>query len=48
MVFHPIAASLIDHVELATPNEAAGYLAVVIVWLSTVMLIVLRKLRTTR
>ena len=47
-MFHPIAASLIDHVELATPSEAAGYLFVVILWLSAAMLLVLRKLRTSR
>jgi hypothetical protein len=43
-----MAASLIDHVELATPGEAAGYLAAVLVWLFGVTLLVLRKLRTSR
>jgi hypothetical protein len=47
-MFYPIAASLIDHVELATASEAAGYLAVVILWLSAVTLLVVRKLRTSR
>ena len=47
-MLHPIAASFADHVELATAGEAAGYLAVVLVWLSGVTLLVLRKLRTSR
>jgi hypothetical protein len=47
-VLHPIAAALLDHVELATPAEAAGYVAAVLVWLSGVTLLVLRKVRTSR
>ena len=47
-MLHPIAASFADHVELATSGEAAWYAAVVLLWLSGVMLLVLRKLRTSR
>jgi hypothetical protein len=47
-MLHPIAAAVLDHVELATPGEAAGYIAAVLLWLSGVTLIVLRKLRTSR
>jgi hypothetical protein len=47
-MLHPIAARFVDHVELATPTEAAGYLIVVLLWLSGVTLLVLRKLRTSR
>jgi hypothetical protein len=48
MMLHPMAAGLLDHVELATPLEAAGYLIAVLLWLAGVTLIVLRKLRTSR
>jgi hypothetical protein len=48
MVLHPIAATFADHVELATPTEAAGYVVAVLLWLAGVTLIVLRKLRTSR
>jgi hypothetical protein len=48
MMLHPIAARLLDHVELATAGEAAGYLAAVLLWLAGVMFVVYRKLRTTR
>ena len=47
-MLHPIPAALLDHVELATPGEAAGYIAVVLLWLSGVTVLVLRKLRTSR
>jgi hypothetical protein len=47
-MLHPMAASLVDHVELATPSEAAGYVAAVLLWLCGVTLLVLRKLRTSR
>lgn len=47
-MLHPIAASFADHVELATAGEAARYLALVLLWLSGVTLLVLRKLRTSR
>ena len=48
MVFHPIAARLIDHVELATPLEAAWYVAAVSLWLVGVTFVVIRKLRMSR
>jgi hypothetical protein len=47
-MLHPMAAPLLDHVQLASPVEAAGYLAAVVLWLVGVTLIVLRKLRTSR
>ena len=47
-MFHPIAARLLDHVELASPMEAAGYIAAVILWLAGVALVVLHKLRPSR
>ncbi|HEV8654125.1 MAG TPA: hypothetical protein VGR85_01250 [Candidatus Limnocylindria bacterium] len=47
-MLHPLAAPLVDHVELATPVEAAAYVAVVLLWLAGVTFIVLRKLRTSR
>jgi hypothetical protein len=48
MVLHPLTSPLLDHVELATPVEAAGYATAVILWLAGVTLFVLRKLRTSR
>ncbi|HEY9325537.1 MAG TPA: hypothetical protein VIS26_03105 [Candidatus Limnocylindria bacterium] len=48
MVLHPIAARLLDHVELATPLEAAWYVAAVVLWLAGVTFVVIRKLRMTR
>lgn len=45
MMLHPMAARLLDHVELATPMEAAGYVAAVLLWLAGVTLLVLHKLR---
>lgn len=48
MMLHPIPARLIDHVELATPLEAAGYVAAVVLWLAGVMFIVIRKLHMSR
>jgi hypothetical protein len=45
---HPLTAPLLDHVELATPMEAAGYFAAVLLWLAGVTFIVLRKLRASR
>jgi hypothetical protein len=47
-MLHPMAARLLDHVELATPMEAAGYATAVLLWLAGVTLLVLRKLRTSR
>lgn len=47
-MFHPLTARLLDHVELATPVEAAGYVAVVLLWLAGVVFVVYRKLRTSR
>ena len=47
-MLHPIAAAFMDHVELATPLEAVGYLVVVALWLAGVSLLVLRKLRMSR
>lgn len=44
----PMSAPLLDHVELATPLEAAGYVAAVLLWLAGVAIVVLRKLRTSR
>jgi hypothetical protein len=44
-MLHPMAARLVDHVELATQTEAAGYVAAVLLWLAGVTLLVLRKLR---
>jgi hypothetical protein len=46
-MFHPIAARLHDHVELATPLEAAGYVAAVLLWLAGVTFVIVRKLRTS-
>jgi hypothetical protein len=48
MVLHPIAARLLDHVELASPTEAVGYIAAVVLWLVGVTLVVLNKLRASR
>ena len=48
MMLHPIAAGLIDHVELATPLEAAWYIAAVVLWLVGVSFVVLHKLRMSR
>jgi hypothetical protein len=47
-MLHPVAARLLDHVELATPMDAAGYIAAVLLWLAGVTLVVLRKLRMSR
>ena len=47
-MFHPIAARFLDHVELASPIEAVGYLAAVVLWLAGVALVVLHKLRASR
>jgi len=47
-MFHPIAARLLDHVELASPMEAAGYVAAVILWLAGVAFVVVHKLRASR
>jgi hypothetical protein len=48
MMIHPIAARLVDHVERATPHEAAWYIAAVVVWLAGVSFVVIRKLRMSR
>jgi hypothetical protein len=48
MMVHPIAARLVDHVELATPFEAAWYVAAVVLWLAGVSFVIIRKLRMTR
>jgi hypothetical protein len=48
MVLHALAAPLFDHVERATPMEAAGYVGVVLLWLAGVTFVVYRKLRTSR
>jgi hypothetical protein len=45
---HPIAAALLDHVELATPSEVVGYVGATVLWLSGITVLVLRKLRTSR
>ena len=42
---HLLASAVVDHVELATPNEAVAYIAVVLLWLIGVALFVFRKLR---
>lgn len=47
-MLHPMTARVLDHVELATPLEAAGYVAAVVLWLTGVVFLVLRKLRTSR
>ena len=47
-MLHPIASRLIDHVELATPLEAAWYIAAVALWLTGVTFVVIRKLRMSR
>jgi hypothetical protein len=47
-MLHPIAARLLDHVELATPLEGAGYVAAVLLWLAGVTFVIVRKLRTSR
>ena len=47
-MLHPLTARLLDHMELATPMEAAGYLAAVLLWLAGVAFVILRKLRTSR
>jgi len=46
-MLHPLAAPLLDHVELATPAEAGAYVAAVLLWLAGVVFFVIRKLRTT-
>jgi uncharacterized membrane protein len=46
-MLHPLAAPLLDHVELATPAEAGAYVAAVLLWLAGVVFLVIRKLRTT-
>lgn len=43
-----IAGLLADHVELATPVDAASYLIAVILWLAGVVFVVMRKLRMWR
>jgi len=48
MMFHPVATRLLDHVELATPLEAAWYAAAVVLWLVGVTFVVVRKLRMPR
>ena len=48
IMLHPIASRLIDHVELATPLEAAWYIAAVALWLTGVTFVVIRKLRMSR
>ena len=48
MMFHPVATRLLDHVELATPLEAAWYIAAVVFWLAGVTFVVIRKLRLSR
>lgn len=48
MMLHPIAARVVDHVELATPIEAAWYVAAVVLWLAGVTFVVIRKLRMSR
>ncbi|MEP6694075.1 MAG: hypothetical protein ABJB39_05485 [Chloroflexota bacterium] len=45
---HLIAAPLVDHVALASPMEAAGYVAAVILWLAGVAFVVMRKVRMSR
>jgi hypothetical protein len=47
-MLHPMAARLVDHMELATAMEAAGYVAAVLLWLAGVTFVVLRKLHTSR
>jgi len=47
-MLHPLTAPLLDHVALATPMEAAGYVAALLLWLAGFAFVVLRKLRTTR
>jgi hypothetical protein len=47
-MLHLIAARLVDHVELATPLEAAWYIAAVVLWLVGVTFVVVRKLRLSR
>lgn len=48
IMLHPVAAPLLDHVELATPMEAVAYVVVVLLWLAGVTFVVYRKLHTTR
>jgi len=48
MMLHPMAAGLLDHVELATPPEAAGYIAAVLIWRAGTTIIVFRKLHSSR
>ena len=48
MMLHPVTARLLDHVELATPIEAAWYVAAVVLWLSGVTFVVVHKLRMSR
>jgi hypothetical protein len=47
-MLHPIAARLWDHVELASPMDAAGYIAAVILWLAGVAFVVVHKLHASR
>jgi hypothetical protein len=47
-MLHPIAARLVDHVELATPLEAVGYVVAVVLWLAGISFAVIRKLRMSR
>lgn len=48
MMLHPIAAPLLDHVQIASPLEAVGYVAAVVLWLAGVTFVVARKLRMSR
>ncbi len=47
-MLRPLTALLLDHVEPATPMEAAGLVAAVLLWLAGVTIVVLRKLRASR
>jgi hypothetical protein len=47
-MLHPVAARLLDHVELATPIEAVGYVAAVVLWLAGAAFVVMHKLRASR
>jgi hypothetical protein len=47
-MLHPVTARLLDHVELATPIEAAWYVAAVVLWLAGVTFVVVHKLRMSR
>jgi hypothetical protein len=48
MLRAPLTVALTDHVDPATPLEAAGYIAAIVLWLAGVVLIVVRKLRASR